>query len=131
MIAKMYQSYEYCRLLYLKAGYLKNIGQPSNRAVSLAKWTACDAAFQAASDAVEVFGAYGYSDEYPVFRYLRNARAPMIYEGTREIHTVLQGEYALGYRTDKPVRCMLPPYNPAEADLHAERREPVAAGPAR
>jgi len=110
MIARMYQSYEAARLLCLKAGYAKNIGKPSNRPVSLAKWFACDAAFQAASDAVEVFGAYGCSDEYPVFRLMRNARAPIIYEGTREIHTVMQGEYALGYRTDKPVRRMLPPY---------------------
>jgi glutaryl-CoA dehydrogenase (non-decarboxylating) len=127
MIARMYQSYEAGRLLYLKAGYLKNIGQPSNRAVSLAKWFACDAAFQAASDAVEIYGAYGYSDEFPVFRYLRNARAPMIYEGTREIHTIIQGEYALGYRADKPVRCTLPPYQPSD-DEKAQEAERVPVG---
>ena len=92
MIAKMYESYEAGRLLCLQAGYLKNIGKPSNRAVSLAKWFCCDAGFQAASDAVEVFGAYGYSDEYPVFRFMRNAPAPVIYEGTRENHTIIQGE---------------------------------------
>jgi glutaryl-CoA dehydrogenase (non-decarboxylating) len=112
MIAKMYQKYEAGRLLYLKAGWLKNRGEASNRAVSLAKWFACDAAFDSASDAVEVHGAYGYSDEYPVFRYLRNAKAPVIYEGTREIHTMMQGEYALGYRTEKPPRCTLPAYTP-------------------
>ncbi|MGH2448689.1 MAG: acyl-CoA dehydrogenase family protein, partial [Chloroflexota bacterium] len=83
---------------------------PSNRAVSLAKWFACDAAFEAANDAVEIYGAYGYSDEYPVFRMLRNARAPVIYEGTREIHQKIQGEYALGYRVDGHARCTLPPY---------------------
>jgi glutaryl-CoA dehydrogenase (non-decarboxylating) len=112
MIAKMYQRYEAGRLLYFKAGWLKNGGKPSNRAVSLAKWYACDAAFDSASDAVEIHGAYGYSDEYPVFRYLRNAKAPVIYEGTREIHTMMQGEYALGYRTDRRPRCTLPPYTP-------------------
>ncbi|HLJ67791.1 MAG TPA: acyl-CoA dehydrogenase family protein [Chloroflexota bacterium] len=112
MIAKMYQRYEAGRLLYLKAGWLKNRGEPSNRAVSLAKWYACDAAFDSASDAVEIYGAYGYSDEYPVFRYLRNAKAPVIYEGTREIHTMMQGEYALGYRHDRKPRCTLPPYVP-------------------
>lgn len=110
MIAKMYQRYEAGRLLYLKAGWLKNRGEPSNRAVSLAKWYCCDAAWDSASDAVEVHGAYGYSDEYPVFRYLRNAKAPVIYEGTREIHTMLQGEYALGYRTERPARKTLPAY---------------------
>ncbi|MGI8824508.1 MAG: acyl-CoA dehydrogenase family protein [Chloroflexota bacterium] len=112
MIANMYAKYEASRLLYLKAGWLKNRGESSNRAVSLAKWYACDAAFQAASDAVQVHGAYGYSDEYPVFRYLRNAKAPVIYEGTREIHTVIQGEYALGYRRDRTPRCTLPGYEP-------------------
>lgn len=112
MIANMYAKYEASRLLYFKAGWLKNRGEPSNRAVSLAKWFACDAAFESASDAVEVHGAYGYSDEYPVFRYLRNSKAPVIYEGTREIHTMMQGEYALGYRTDKKPRCTLPPYIP-------------------
>lgn len=112
MIARMYARYEASRLLYLKAGWLKNRGEASNRAVSLAKWQACDAAFDSASDAVEVHGAYGYSDEYPVFRFLRNAKAPVIYEGTREIHTMMQGEYALGYRSDKRARCTLPPYEP-------------------
>lgn len=112
MIANMYARYEANRLLYFKAGWLKNAGQPSGRAVSLAKWQACNAAFESANDAVEIYGAYGYSDEYPVFRYLRNARAPVIYEGTREIHTMMQGEYALGYRSEKPARCTLPPYEP-------------------
>jgi len=120
MIAKMYQRYEASRLLCLQAGYLKNLGRPSNRAVSLAKWFACDAAFEAASDAVEVFGAYGYSDEYPVFRLMRNARAPVIYEGTREIHTVIQGEYALGYRTDRSPRCTLPPWE-GQKPMESER----------
>ncbi len=110
MIANMYARYEANRLLCLKAGWLKNIGEPSGRAVSLAKWQACNAAFESANDAVEIYGAYGYSDEYPVFRYLRNARAPVIYEGTREIHTMMQGEYALGYRGERPARCTLPAY---------------------
>jgi glutaryl-CoA dehydrogenase (non-decarboxylating) len=112
MIARMYARYEANRLLYFKAGWQKNQGLPSGRAVSLAKWQACDAAFESASDAVEVYGAYGYSDEYPVFRFLRNARAPIIYEGTREIHTMMQGEYALGYRHEKQPRCTLPAYEP-------------------
>lgn len=129
MIAKMYQAHEASRLLCLKAGYLKNIGSPSNRAVSLAKWFACDAAFEAANDAVEVFGAYGYSDEYPVFRLMRNARAPIIYEGTREIHTVIQGEYALGYRSDRVPRCALPPYDGTEASERSGRADtPVPVG---
>lgn len=108
MIAKMVSSLETSRLLVYRAGWLKNEGKRNTRETSLAKWYACDAAFNAASDAVQIHGAYGYSNEYPVERFLRNAKAPVIYEGTREIHTIMQAEYALGYRKDKPLRKMLP-----------------------
>lgn len=108
MIAKMSANLEISRLLVFKAGTLKNQGKRNTKETSLAKWTACNAAFDAANDAVQIHGAYGYSDEYPVERYLRNSKAPVIYEGTREIHTVMQGEYALGYREDKPLRKILP-----------------------
>ena len=64
---------------------------------------------RAASDAVQIHGAYGFSDEYPVGRYYRNCKGAVIYEGTREIHTLMQADYALGYRSDKPRRCDLPP----------------------
>ena len=76
----------------------------------MAKWVNCEAAFDAAHKAVEVHGAYGFSDEFPVERYFRNSRGAMIYEGTHEIHTIVQGEYALGYRADKPLANMLPTY---------------------
>lgn len=108
MIAKMSANLEISRLLVYKAGSLKNEGKRNTRETSLAKWIACDAAFEAANDAVQVHGAYGYSNEFPVERYLRNAKAPVIYEGTREIHTIMQAEYALGYREDKQLRKMLP-----------------------
>jgi len=112
MIARMSRDYEICRLLYFKVAYLKNKGLRHTREVSMSKQYACDAAFNAANDAIEVHGAYGFSGEYPVERFLRNARGPIIYEGTREIHTVLQGEYALGYRQDRPVKKQLPAYEP-------------------
>ncbi len=85
----------------------------------MSKWIAYDAAFEAANDAVQVHGAYGYSNEFPVERYLRNAKAPVIYEGTREIHTIMQAEYALGYRSDKELRNMLPkwPFEETEAEM--------------
>ncbi|GAB7387762.1 acyl-CoA dehydrogenase family protein [Bacillaceae bacterium] len=114
MIAKMSANLEISRLLVYRAGWLKNEGKRNTRETSLAKWFACDAAFEAASDAVQIHGAYGYSNEYPVERYLRNAKAPVIYEGTREIHTIMQAEYALGYRVDKPLRKMLPAWPFAE-----------------
>ena len=108
MIARMAQSRDIGRLLYQQVGWLMNQGRRTTREVSLAKWTNCDAAFNSAHDAIEIHGAYGYTDEFPVERYFRNARGPMIYEGTREIHTLMQAEYALGYREDKPLNCSLP-----------------------
>lgn len=110
MIAKMEAGYQMSRLLVYRAGELKNQGIRNTRETSLAKWQACDFANQAANDAVQIHGAYGYSTEYPVERYLRNSKAPVIYEGTREIHTILQAEYVLGYRKDKQLNKMLPPW---------------------
>ena len=108
MIANMEAGLQMSRLLVYRAGELKNEGKRNTRETSLAKWQACDFANKAADDAVQIHGAYGYSDEYPVERYLRNSKAPVIYEGTREIHTIMQAEYVLGYRKDKPLSKMLP-----------------------
>jgi glutaryl-CoA dehydrogenase (non-decarboxylating) len=107
MIARMEAGLVQSRLLVYRAGFLKNQGKRNTRETSLAKWQACDYAYEAANDAVQIHGAYGFSNEYPVERYLRNAKAPVIYEGTREIHTVMQGEYVLGYRVDKSLSNML------------------------
>ncbi len=111
-IARMAQAYEVARLLYLQAGWMKNQGIRNTRQTSMAKWYATDAAFDAASEAIQVHGAYGYSDEFDVERYLRNARGAMIYEGTSEIHTLIQAGYALGTRQDGEQRCELPAYDP-------------------
>ena len=108
MLAKMEAGYEMSRLLVYRVGELKNKGVRNTRETSLAKWQACDFANKAADDALQIHGAYGYSDEYPVARYLRNSKAPVIYEGTREIHTMMQAEYVLGKRKVKKLRCMLP-----------------------
>lgn len=108
MIASMVQGREIGRLLYYKVGWMKNTGQRHTRECSMAKWTNCAAAFDAANKAIEVHGAYGYSDEFPVERYFRNSRGAMIYEGTHEIHTIMQAEYELGYRSDKPLKHSLP-----------------------
>ncbi|SES01404.1 acyl-CoA dehydrogenase family protein [Psychrobacillus sp. OK032] len=108
MIAKMEAGLQMSRLLVYRVGELKNKGVRNTRETSLAKWQACDFANKAADDAVQIHGAYGYSDEYPVARYLRNSKAPVIYEGTREIHTIMQAEYVLGYREDKVLSQMLP-----------------------
>ena len=110
-IAHMVKSYEAARLLYLRAGWMKNEGVRNSRETSLAKWFATDASFEAASEAIQIHGAYGYSDEYDVERYLRNAKGAIIYEGTSEIHQLMQAGYALGYRQDVRLRCELPAYD--------------------
>jgi len=111
MIAKMEAGYQTSQLLVYRAGWLKNQGVRNTRETSLAKWVACDVAFQSANDAIQIHGAYGYSNEYPVERFMRNAKALVIYEGTREIHTLMQAEYVLGYRQDKPLNRMLPAWD--------------------
>lgn len=108
MIARMEAGYQMSRLLVYRVGEMKNSGVRNTRETSLAKWQACDFANRAVDDAVQIHGAYGYSDEYPVARYLRNSKAPVIYEGTREIHTLMQADYVLGYREDRPLSYMLP-----------------------
>ena len=110
-IAHMIQSYEAAKLLYLRAGWMKNQGIRNTRESSLAKWFATDASFDAASEAIQIHGAYGYSDEYDVERYLRNAKGAIIYEGTSEIHQLMQAGYALQYRDDVPLRCELPAFD--------------------
>src|ERR671939_1387969 len=114
-IAEMEADYQMCRLLWLRAGYLKNEGCPNARATSLAKWQATVRSERAASLAIEVHGANGYSNDYPVERYLRNCKAAVIYEGTRDIHTLMQADWALGLKKEKPARITLPPYRPTEA----------------
>src|ERR671932_977275 len=114
-IAEMEADYQMCRLLWLRAGYLKNEGRPNARATSLAKWQATVRSEKAASLAIEVHGANGYSNDYPVERYLRNCKAAVIYEGTRDIHTLMQADWALGLKSEKPARKTLPPYRPSES----------------
>ncbi len=113
-IATMVRDYEMGRLQYLQVGWMKNMGMRNTRETSLLKWFATDASFEAAHQAIQIHGAYGYSDEYDVERYLRNARGAIIYEGTSEIHQLIQAGYALGYRKDSKLRCELPAYDEKE-----------------
>ena len=114
MIAGMESDYQASRLLWMRAGWLKNEGKRNTRETGLAKWFSTVASERAAGDAVQVHGANGYSDEYPVGRFYRNCKGAVIYEGTREIHKLMQADYVLGMRQDRPTRCELPPYR-AEA----------------
>ncbi|HEX5836808.1 MAG TPA: acyl-CoA dehydrogenase family protein [Anaerolineales bacterium] len=110
-IAKMSQDYEIARLLYFQVGWLKNQGKRCTRETSFAKKFATEASFSAANEAIQIHGAYGFSDEYDVERYLRNSKGAVIYEGSSEVQTLIQAGYALGERIDKPLRCELPAYD--------------------
>ena len=105
MISTMARGTEIGRLLVFQAAWLKNRGRRNTRETSLAKWHATDHSVQAALDAIQIHGANGYSNEFPVERYLRNAKAAVIYEGTSQLHTLIQADYAMGYRADRPLRC--------------------------
>jgi glutaryl-CoA dehydrogenase (non-decarboxylating) len=110
MIAQMESDYQAARLLWLRSGWLKNNGTRNTRETGLAKWFATVSSERAASDCVQIHGANGYSDEYPAGRFFRNCKGAVIYEGTREIHKLMQADYLLGYRTDRPTRCELPAF---------------------
>ena len=103
-LAHMRQWYEAARLLCLRAGWLKNEGRRNTRETSLAKWFATDHSVQAALEAVQIHGAYGYSDEYPVERFLRNSKGAVIYEGTSEIHQLMQADYGNARRPPPALR---------------------------
>src|ERR671935_136557 len=98
MIASMVLGYETSKLLVMQAAWMKDEGRRNTRETSLAKWHATESAFAAAHNAIQVFGSYGYAAETGIERYFRNARAPIIYEGTTQIHKLMQAEHALGYR---------------------------------
>jgi len=114
-IANMEADYQMAHLLWLRCGYLKNEGLPSAKAASLAKWQATVRSETAASMAIEIHGANGYTNDYPVERYLRNCKAAVIYEGTRDIHTLMQADWALGLKKEKAARVILPRYTPNDA----------------
>jgi alkylation response protein AidB-like acyl-CoA dehydrogenase len=95
MLAEMAQRVAAARALTRAAAEAKDRGEPIAEASSLAKWTASDAAMSVASDAVQLFGAYGYSREYPVERLMRDAKGAQIYEGTNQIHRLIVADHLL------------------------------------
>jgi alkylation response protein AidB-like acyl-CoA dehydrogenase len=98
MIADMVADCEAGRLLYLRAAHLKNKNVRNTLETSLAKLFCGEAANKAAHNAVQIFGGYGFSDEYPVERFFRDAKVLNIYEGTREIQRLIIAQDALGIR---------------------------------
>ena len=84
------------RLLGYQAAKCLDNGDRCDRLCSIAKLFACEAAFKSASNALQVHGGYGYSKEFPIERYFRDARGAMIPEGTTEIQTLIIGRDVLG-----------------------------------
>lgn len=97
MIADMATNIDAARLLTLKAAALKDNGQRFTKEASMAKLFATNIANQAAFNAIQIHGAYGYSKEYPLERYYRDVRASTIYEGTSEIQKMVIANWTLNH----------------------------------
>ena len=95
MLAEMAQKVAAARALTRAAAEAKDRGEPIAEASSLAKWTASDAAMSVTTDAVQLFGGNGYSREFPVERYMRDAKGAQIYEGTNQIHRLIVADHVL------------------------------------
>ena len=98
MIADMAVDADAGRLLVLRAAHKKDLGVRNTRETSMAKLFCGDAANRAAYNAVQIFGGYGFSEEYPAARYYRDARVLTLYEGTSQIHRIILSQDALGIR---------------------------------
>jgi alkylation response protein AidB-like acyl-CoA dehydrogenase len=96
LIADMLVETEAARLLVWRAGHLKDQKRPNTLETSIAKFYATEAAVRCANAAIQVHGGYGYIDEYPVERYMRDARVTTLYEGTSQIQKLIIGRHATG-----------------------------------
>ena len=96
LIADISVDADAARLLVWRAADQKTRGEPFGVAASKAKYFASEAAVRAANNAIQVFGGYGYVDEYPVQKYMRDARVMTLYEGTSQIQKLLIGRAETG-----------------------------------
>lgn len=94
-LADMATKIEAARLLTYQAAWLEDQGLPYGKASAMSKVFAGDIAMEVTTEAVQVFGGYGYTREYPVERFMRDAKITQIYEGTNEIQRVVISNYLL------------------------------------
>ncbi len=106
LIADMIVKRDAARMLVFRAGALKDAGKPSTIETSIAKLYATESAVECANAAIQVHGGSGYVDDYPVERYLRDARVTTLYEGTSQIQKLIIGRDATG------INALLPPAAP-------------------
>ena len=95
-IADMVAEHEAARLLVYRAAWLKDQGLPNQHETSMAKLFASEAAVDAASETMKIFGSYGYSTEYPAQRFLRDAHSLRVVEGTSNIQKIIISGISLG-----------------------------------
>lgn len=96
MLADMATQIEAARALMLRAAWLRDQNIPCARESAMAKYFAGDVAMKVTTDAVQVFGGYGYVQEYPVERHMRDAKITQIYEGTNQIQRLVVARQVLG-----------------------------------
>ncbi len=89
MLADMATSHDAARLMTLRAASVKEAGQPFGHVAAMAKLFASEASQRVVDRALQIFGGYGYTEEYPVAKLFRDARVQTIYEGTSEIQRVV------------------------------------------
>ena len=102
MLADMVVETDAARALVWRAGWLKDTGQPNTTETSIAKLYATEAAVRCANTAIQVHGGSGYVDDYPVERYLRDARVTTLYEGTTQIQKLIIGRAVTGVNAMTP-----------------------------
>jgi len=95
MLADMATRIEASRLLTYQAAYLENEGLPYGKASAMAKLFASETAMEVTTNAVQIFGGYGYTREYPVERFMRDAKITQIYEGTSEVQRLVISRHLL------------------------------------
>jgi alkylation response protein AidB-like acyl-CoA dehydrogenase len=93
LLADMAASVESARATYLVAARRKDAGKPYSRQASIAKLVSTDAAMKVTTDAVQVLGGAGYTREFPVERYMREAKVMQIFEGTNQIQRMVIGKH--------------------------------------
>lgn len=95
MLADMATKIEAARLLTYQAAFLESEGLPYGKASAMAKLFASEAAMEITTNAVQIFGGYGYTRDYPVERFMRDAKITQIYEGTSEVQRMVISRYLL------------------------------------
>ena len=102
MLADMVVETDAARGLVWRAAWLKDTGQPNTTETSVAKLFATEAAVKCANTAIQVHGGSGYVDDYPVERFLRDARVTTLYEGTSQIQKLIIGRAVTGVNALTP-----------------------------